>query len=269
MTSSIAPGPGAPIGVFDSGMGGLTVLRALQRQLPGRQFLYLGDTARLPYGTKSPETVAHYALQAARVLIDRGVGSLVVACNTASAVALPVLERAFRGVPVFGVVEPGADAAGRQSVTGRVLVLATESTVAGGAYVRAILARRPQAHVWSRPAPLLVALAEEGRTNDALARLALTEYLAGLGAQADTLLLGCTHFPVFRTALEELFPGTVVDSAETTAERVAKALGSGSAGGFGEPRRPQLLATDGVARFRRVGPVFFGGPLGPVDLVDL
>ena len=265
MVDASPPGD-APIGVFDSGMGGLTVLRALEARVTGHSFIYLGDTARLPYGIKSPATVRRYALQAARVLVDRGVKALVIACNTASAVALPALRDAFAELPVFGVVDPGAQAACDLSPSGRVVVLATESTVAGGAYQHAILARRRDARVRARACGVLVALAEAGRTDDQLARLALADYLAGVGAHADTLLLGCTHFPVFRTVLDELFDGRVVDSAATTAERVAAAFAPRSSGA-GASRT--LLATDGADRFRRVGATFLGEPIDEVELVDL
>ncbi|MEM8768032.1 MAG: glutamate racemase, partial [Pseudomonadota bacterium] len=159
--------PLAPIGVFDSGMGGLTVLRALEAALPAESFIYLGDTARLPYGSKSPATVERYALQAAEILVERGVRALVVACNTASAFALEGLAARHPELPIFGVVEPGAIAAAEARRGGDVLVLATESTVSGGAYQKAILARRPDLKVHARACPLLVALAEEGEHDGA------------------------------------------------------------------------------------------------------
>lgn len=273
--------PNAPIGVFDSGMGGLTVLEALRRALPHESFLYLGDTARLPYGTKSRETVQRYAVQAARILVERGVKALVVACNTASAVALDALASRYAPLPVYGVVEPGARAAAAVA-NGRVLVLATESTVSGGAYQRALLGLRPRLQVLARPCPLLVTLAEEGRHDGPLVRLALAEYLRGAlpasGARpVDTLLLGCTHFPVFRPALAELLAeagrpdAVVVDSAETMAEALAAELGSGRvpAAATGSGGALTLLATDGRQRFRRVGAYFLGHALDEVELVDL
>ncbi len=278
----------SPIGVFDSGMGGLTVLRALRKQLPGESFLYLGDTARLPYGTKSPTTVQRYALQAARILVDRGVKALVVACNTASAVALAPLQRQFAPLPVLGVVEPGAQAAAA-TCRRRVLVLATESTVNGGAYQRRLLTLRPDLQVFARPCPLLVALAEEGRHSGPLVTLALQQYLEGFsgptpsvgrvsaGGPFDTLLLGCTHFPVFRDALRDLLDGTensavaLVDSAETTAHALADQLKSGNLAVAPADVEPKLalMATDGIDRFRRVGGYFLGDRLSAVELVDL
>lgn len=270
----------APIGVFDSGMGGLTVLRALHAALPDERFLYLGDTARLPYGTKSRSTVQRYAAQATGILVKRGVKALVIACNTASAVALADLQTRYAPLPVFGVVEPGAASAAALGGQGRVLVLATESTVSGGAYQRALLRLRPGLKVLARPCPLLVALAEEGRHDGPLVNLVLEEYLRGMLAAApqplSSVLLGCTHFPVFRPALARLLtsaaqPDTVVvDSAATTARAVAAAVAAGEVQaappGSG---RLELLATDGRERFRRVGAFFLGHRIDDVTLVDL
>jgi glutamate racemase len=263
----------APIGVFDSGMGGLTVLRALARALPHESFLYLGDTARLPYGSRSPETVQRYALQAAEILIERGVRALVVACNTASAFALQALLDRHPELPVFGVVEPGAAAAAESEPGGHVLVLATESTVIGGAYQRAILGLRPDLKVHARACPLLVALAEEGEHEGEFALSVLRHYLHGHMAgdsisRPASVVLGCTHFPVFEDALAELLPaGTrIVDSAATTARRVKAALGEEQGEASGQLT---LLATDGVSRFRRVGSYFLGAPIESVELVDL
>ncbi len=275
------------IGVFDSGMGGLTVLRALKAALPGESFLYLGDTARLPYGSKSPETVVRYALQASEILVRRGVRALVVACNTASAFALDALKGQHPELPVFGVVQPGAEAAAPAAsgpnAVGSVRVLATENTVASGAYQRAVLGLRPRLKVYARACPLLVTLAEEGEHSGAFCEAVLRRYLRGYlpgGGLPEpaTVLLGCTHFPVFREVLGTLLPARtgVVDSAATTAQAVARALGSASAaGGPPDASGPleegtvTLLATDGTARFRRVGGYFLGWPPGRVELVDL
>ncbi|MDZ7670720.1 MAG: glutamate racemase [Gammaproteobacteria bacterium] len=269
----------APIGVFDSGMGGLTVLQALRNALPDEHFLYLGDTARLPYGTKSRDTVQRYAVQATRILAARGIKALVVACNTASAVALDELTRHYAPLPVFGVVDPGAEAAAAIAGNGRVLVLATESTVSGGAYQRALLSRRSNLQVLARPCPLLVALAEEGRHDGPLVDLVLTEYLRGGARPAVTVLLGCTHFPVFRSAIERLLRGTgapdasastVVDSAATTAAALSAEIAAGHlpAAAAG-PGSLTLLATDGRERFQRVGRYFLGHAIDNVELVDL
>jgi len=271
----------APVGVFDSGVGGLTVLRALAAALPHEDFLYLGDTARLPYGTKSPESIRRYALQAAGLLKARGIKCLVVACNTASAVALESLAAGFAPVPVLGVLEPGAAAACRATCTGRIAVIATESTVRGGAYQRAIARLLPSAVVSARACPLFVALAEEGWTDgpivEAVAHRYLDELFAGASADArpDTLVLGCTHFPVVAPTLRAVLGRevSIVDSAATTAAALAGVL---SERGLIRPAASSggtltLLATDGAARFARVGSTFLGRALDParVEIVDI
>jgi glutamate racemase len=275
------PGPaGGPIGVFDSGVGGLTVLRALVQQLPHEDFVYLGDTARLPYGTKSPGSIRQYSLQAARLLQQQGVKCLVVACNTASAVALDALTQEFAPVPVLGVLEPGAAAACHASRAGRIAVIATESTVRGGAYQQAITRRLPRATVIARACPLFVALAEEGWTDGPVVDAVIQRYLDDIfvaGAPAmhpDTLVLGCTHFPVLAPAIASVLGDGVriVDSAATTAASLVEVL---AARNLGNPqRRPgsiRLLATDGAERFARVGAVFLGRQLEAedVEIVDL
>jgi glutamate racemase len=270
-----------PIGVFDSGVGGLTVLRALQERLPHESFVYLGDTARLPYGTKSPETVARYARQAARVLVDRDVKLLVVACNTASAVAVEALRAELEPLPVVGVIEPGAVAACAASTRGRIVVIATEGTVRGGAYERAIAARRSDARVTARPCPLFVALAEEGWVDgpvpEAVARAYLDD-LVGDEADNDCLVLGCTHFPVLASVIRRVVGSriAIVDSARTTADAVARRLVAEdlltpAAAGGASGSQTVLLATDGRERFARVGARFLGIELASheVDLVDL
>jgi glutamate racemase len=270
----------APIGVFDSGVGGLTVLRALLERLPHEDFVYLGDTARLPYGTKSPGSIRAYSLQAARLLHERGVKCLVVACNTASSIALDALTQEFAPVPVLGVLEPGAAAACRATRRGRIAVLATESTVRGGAYQAAIARRLPDAVVTARPCPLFVALAEEGWTDGPVVEGVIHRYLDGVfvdgadDSHPDTLLLGCTHFPVLAPALAKVLGPEVqiVDSAATTAASLAEVLESrGLARGDPRQGKVTLLATDGPERFARVGAVFLGRPLAAVDveIVDL
>jgi glutamate racemase len=270
----------SPIGVFDSGVGGLTVLRALLDRLPGEDFVYLGDTARLPYGTKSPASIRRYSLQAARLLHERGVKCLVVACNTASAIALDALTHEFDPVPVIGVLEPGAAAACRASRAGRIAVLATESTVRGGAYQAAITRRRPEAIVTARACPLFVALAEEGWTDGPIVEGVIHRYLdeifvaVATVAHPDTLVLGCTHFPMLAPTLRKVLGPAVaiVDSAGTTADSLADVLTQ-----HGVLRHDQaigsvtLLATDDPERFARVGAVFLGRPLAPsdVEIVDL
>ena len=265
------------IGVFDSGVGGLTVLRALRRHLPAESFLYLGDTARLPYGTKTAVTVERYALQAVGELAQRDVKAVVVACNTASAAALPALTAAHAGLPVIGVIDPGAEAAVAASTSGRIGVLATESTVQGGAYQHAILSRRPDAVVRAVPASLFVALAEEGWVDGAIAEAVARAYLAPLFADPahapDTLVLGCTHFPPLRSAIERALPRPlqIVDSADTSAralQRLLRASGLEAREGSGSS---DFLVTDGVERFLRTGARFLGEDIAAsqVERIDL
>jgi glutamate racemase len=265
-----------PIGVFDSGVGGLTVLGALRARLPGEDFVYLGDTARLPYGTKSPETVERYSVQCAGLLVERGVDALVVACNTASAFALPALAAAWPDLPIVGVIEPGAAAAARATRSGRIAVIATEGTVRGGAYPAAIARRRADARVTSIACPLFVALAEEGWVDGPVVEAVAHRYLDPAFAAADapdTLVLGCTHFPALAGALRAVVGPDVaiVDSAATTAEAVETLLAErGRTPRASRPGRLTLLATDGPERFARVSAVF-GIPVraDDVELVDL
>ena len=273
------PGDPRPIGVFDSGMGGLTVLKALAARLPHERFVYLGDTARLPYGTKSAETVQAYALQATRLLLDQGVKMLVIACNTASAVSLGLLQEAWTPIPVIGVIEPGARAGVAATRNRRIAVIATEGTVRGGAYARAIRRLMSEASVVQQPCQVFVALAEEGWTDSPATRAAAAHYLEALfsGPSApDTLVLGCTHFPVLTEAIRAVIGSGValVDSAETTAAAVAEALlGAGleSETGASEAGTVRFFATDSPERFARVGTIFLGRPIEPasVELVDL
>jgi glutamate racemase len=232
----------APIGVFDSGVGGLTVLKALAAELPHEHFVYLGDTARLPYGTKSPETVARYALQAAEALCEYGVKCLVIACNTASSVGLPAIRAHIQGVPIIGVIEPGAEAACAASRSGHIAVIATEGTVRGGAYQEAILRLRSRARVVAQPTQLFVALAEEGLHQGPIADSIARHYLdplfrdpssfpdsrlsPGPGFSPDTLVLGCTHFPMLAGAIRAAVGPDIqiVDSAATTAKSVRETL---------------------------------------------
>jgi len=269
--------------VFDSGVGGLTVLRALRTALPRERFMYLGDTARLPYGTKSAQSVVRYSMQAAEALVQRRIKCLVIACNTASAVALPALCDRFAPLPVIGVIEPGAQAACAASQSGRIAVIATEGTVQGGAYQRAIHAIRPDARVIAQACSLFVALAEEGWTEGPLIEGIVRRYFDPIFAvpreqHPDCLVLGCTHFPVLKGVMHDVVGSDVaiVDSAQTTAGAVrdllagrrlatdALATDDGSA-------RVQLMATDGRERFARVSSTFFGSSVRPenVELVDL
>ncbi len=260
------------IGVFDSGVGGLTVLRALRARMPQADFVYLGDTARLPYGTKSPDTVRRYALQAAEALRSRDVSALVVACNTASGVALEALASRWPDVPVVGVVEPGAAAACRRSPAGNIAVIGTESTIRGGAYQAAIARLRPEARVRVRACSVFVALAEEGWFDtpaaEAVAQAYLGDWLQG-DDPPDSMVLGCTHFPVLTDLIRRIAGDALVlvDSASTTAEVLAERLGAEPGGGGSV----QFLATDGADRFARVGSRFLGQTIDATDveIVDL
>ena len=266
-----------PIGVFDSGVGGLTVLKALREKLPHEDMVYLGDTARLPYGTKSPASISRYACQATRLLQERNIKMLVVACNTASAVALDALREQMQPLPVIGVVGPGARAAVAAKPGGRHLVLATEATVRLGAYRRAILELDAAATVQELACEMLVSLAEEGWSDGAIADAIVARYIDELGdsaADADSVILGCTHFPLLRDPIARAFSASVslVDSTSTTANVASEMLESlGLANDAGHPGALQLLATDGATRFARVGGWFLGADLkhDDVTLVDL
>ncbi|HWY95742.1 MAG TPA: glutamate racemase [Steroidobacteraceae bacterium] len=266
---------GIPIGVFDSGVGGLTVLRALRSAMPAENFVYLGDTARLPYGTKSAETVVRYSLQCAAALIKRRIRALVVACNTASASALDTLRLQHPALPVIGVIEPGAEAAVAASRSQHIAVIATEGTISGGAYKTAIHRLSPSARVTSRACSLFVSMAEEGWTEGPIAEAVARRYLDPIfqaGDAPDTLVLGCTHFPALAAAIRAVLPPHVriVDSAATTAAAVLGRL-DGRAGAPGGRGAVSWLATDGAARFARVGSIFLGETLHAetVEIIDL
>jgi glutamate racemase len=255
------------IGIFDSGVGGLTVQRAVLDALPGADTLYLGDTARVPYGTKSAETVTQYSLRNARFLARLGIDVLVVACNTASAVALPAL-RAELSVPVLGVVEPGARVAARASRGGRIGVIGTQGTVASGAYQAAIRRERADAEVTARACPLFVPLAEEGWTDpgDEVVRGVARRYLAPLReAGVDTVVLGCTHYPLLAAAIGAELPGVaLVDSAAAVAAEVRAAFPSG-----GREADHRFFVTDAPEKFLAVAGRFLGRPVTSAEHVDV
>ena len=270
------------LGVFDSGVGGLTVVRHLRRLLPDRAIVYFGDTARVPYGTKSDATVRRFAGEAVRFLTQFDVDRVVVACNTVSAVALRPLEREFQGLPIGGVIEPGAEAAVQATRTGRIGVIGTRATVASRAYEHAVEAAAKRAgrraRVFAAACPLLVPLAEEGMENSRAAREALRDYLAPLQRRRiDTLILGCTHYPPFRRALRSVLGPrvTLIDSGEATARRLARALragrrGEGATGAAGgRAARGSLLCyvSDIPRQFERIGRRFLGRSMGRVLLV--
>ncbi|MBI4869935.1 MAG: glutamate racemase [Candidatus Riflebacteria bacterium] len=267
---SLNPETSYPIGIFDSGVGGLTVLAALRERLPAENFVYLGDTARVPYGNKSPEVVTRYAFENTLFLLDRNVKMVVIACNTATAGSLDRLQRHFRR-PIIGVIEPGAGLAAQRSVSGRIGVIGTVGTVASGAYEAAIHRRRPGARVHSVACPLLVPLAEEGWLDHAASRLIVAEYLDPLVAEnIDVLLLGCTHYPLLRGLIQtHVGSGVqVLDSAGATAAAVHEELErcrlarSGPGGG-----QVEFHLSDRHPHFKRLGERFLGATIDQVHLV--
>lgn len=265
-----------PIGIFDSGVGGLTVLRALRAEMVNEPMLYLGDTARLPYGTKSADTVCHYAVNACAILVEQGIKCLVVACNTATAVALEAIQAQFPLLPVVGVIAPGAMASLAEASSGPVVVLATESTVKGHAYQKAIKTLQPEREVIEWPCQLLVALAEEGWCEGTLVEAILQEVIAPLqkqlnGRRPACFLLGCTHFPVLKTALQNVLGKStpIIDPANRVAKNVSALLSEKNLLASAHVSlQTRFLATDGVERFSRVAKIFLGEQV-PVDVVEL
>lgn len=272
MTRKIASSGRPTIGVFDSGVGGLTVLRALVNHIRNANYLYFGDTARLPYGSKSAATVAHYAVGAVRYLQDQGAELLVIACNTATALAFDEIKAAA-GVEVIGVVEPGAEAAAAASRKRNVVVIGTDATISSHAYRRALEARKVA--VCEKACPLFVPLVEEGwvehPVTEQVARIYLSEAFSGDGDSADVLVLGCTHYPLIKPLLRRVAPEhiAIVDSAESTAQEVARQLERELKL---EPRGiPQLkfFATDSAEKFKKMGTRFLGLAVEDVLHVDL
>ncbi len=275
--------PDFPIGIFDSGVGGLTVYRALHEQLPQERFVYLGDTARVPYGTKSLATVERYAIENARFLEARGIKLLVVACNTASALALPAISRAI-DVQAIGMIEPGARAAVEASAWQRIGVIATESTIHSKAYSKAIAKLAPHAQVIERACPLFVALAEEGWAETNVARQVATEYLRDLVAsKVDTLVLGCTHYPILRRVIQDAMGDRVrlIDSGEAAAHDVVRLLSehrltrtTENAQRLTPPRYlcddlDHFYVTDAAERFSRVAERFLGSAPKVLEAVEV
>jgi glutamate racemase len=265
------------IGVFDSGFGGLTVLKALLELVPVADYAYFGDTARLPYGSKSVETVARYAVEAAHYLESHGAQMLVIACNTATALALDRITAAAH-VPVLGVIEPGAEAAATASKNQKIVVIGTEATVSSHAYHKALEARGLRAR--EKACPLLVPLVEEGWVEHAVteqvARIYLAEAFVDGFLDADTLVLGCTHYPLLKPLLHRVTPGhvSIVDSAESTARAVASRLQELIPEASCAEKRHSLpglkfFATDSVEKFRRLGERFLGHAIDDVQHVDL
>lgn len=275
--------PDLPVGIFDSGVGGLTVYRALHEQLPQERFVYLGDTARVPYGTKSLATVERYAIENARFLEARGIKLLVVACNTASALALPAISRAI-DVKAIGMIEPGARAAVEASAEQRIGVIATESTIHSKAYSKAIAKLAPRAQIIEQACPLFVALAEEGWAETNVAHQVATEYLRDLvESGVDTLVLGCTHYPILRRIIQDVMSNRVrlIDSGEAAAHDVVRLLNeqrlartAENAQGLTPPRRlcddlDHFYVTDAAERFSRVAERFLGSAPKVLEAVEV
>ena len=257
-----------PIGIFDSGIGGLTVVRALRKLLPDEDLIYLGDTGRYPYGTKSADVVRRYSFENTEFLVAKGIKILVVACNTSTAVALDALQERYP-IPVVGVVEPGAQAAAQATRNRKVGVVATEGTIRSGEYTRALRRLRPDLEIYTRACPLFVPLAEEGWVDNEVAQLAARLYLGSLAQSGiDTLILGCTHYPLLRSVIRATIGRGVrlIDSGVVTAAAVQAVLtqqallraGRGGAGSF--------FVTDAPERFMKVGARFLGGPVDAVQI---
>lgn len=262
-----------PIGVFDSGFGGLTVLKALLELIPDSNYLYFGDTARLPYGSKSVQTVARYACEAAKFLEQQGAEMLVIACNTATALALPQIMEAA-SVRVLGVVEPGAQQANAASKSGKAVVIGTDATVSSHAYQRALASLKIEAR--EKACPLLVPLVEEGWVDhpvtEQVARIYLKEAFSDGFSEADVLLLGCTHYPLLKPVLQRVVPPgvTLVDSAESTALAVKDVLATHAADRARDnSARIRFFVTDSIDKFRRLGTRFLGRAIENIEHVDL
>jgi len=262
----------APIGVFDSGIGGLTVVRELMRQLPNESIIYFGDTARVPYGPKSPDTVLRYSREITGFLREQGVKALVIACNTATAHALAAL-REENDLPIIGVIEPGSRAAARSTISGRVGVIGTQGTINSRAYERAIAAVAPNAQITALACPLFVPLAEEGWLDTEATRLIAKEYLAPIAERhVDTLVLGCTHYPLLKEVIGRSVGREVrlIDSAaETAAETATTLRDAGLAHAATDDARYRFIASDAPEQFLRVGQRFLGSSIDRVETVTL
>jgi glutamate racemase len=259
------------IGIFDSGVGGLTVFSAVRAALPNESLIYLGDTARVPYGTKSAETVIKYSLQNAHFLAQRGIKALIVACNTSSAYSLPFLRKEM-DVPVIGVIEPGVEAALKATRSGHIGVIATPATINSNAYARLLKERDPKVRVISQACPLFVPLVEEGWLDDEVTHVVARRYLDSFAQEKiDTLILGCTHYPLLKSAIQKVVGEGVrlVDSAEASAEAVRLELKRGNL--LKDEKRPtyQLYVTDLPARFEAIAINFLGRNIPPVKRVEL
>jgi glutamate racemase len=247
----------SPIGVFDSGVGGLTVLKALRETLPSENLIYFGDTARVPYGTKSPRTIIRYSIENTKLLKGFNVKMVVVACNTSSSYALEILKSEFQDIPIVGVITPGAKLAVSLTKSGRIGVIGTEATIKSGAYRKAINSLKPFFKVFEKACPLFVPLIEEGWLDDPITLEVARRYLSPLlEKEIDTLVLGCTHYPLIKDVIKEVCPNTtLVDSAEAVAKEVEKLLPSKNQKGKGEVK---ILVSDKTERFERIAKMIMG-----------
>ncbi|MCK5832220.1 glutamate racemase [bacterium] len=264
--------PENAIGIFDSGVGGLTVVKEVFRQLPNEKIVYFGDTARYPYGTRSPERVRNLALENSRILLDFDVKLVIVACNTASSVALDYLIDNIP-VPVIGVVKPGAYAAARTTRNGKIGIIGTNATIDSKSYSKELKSLNSQIEIISRACPLFVALAEEGWTIGPIARMVAETYLADLRLSSiDTLILGCTHYPLLRTVIEDTLGSAVqlVDSAEATVKEVKRLLdANGGLRATGNRPSHRFIVSDAEERFRGVGERFLERPIEAVQTIEI
>ena len=266
------PSAEQPIGIFDSGIGGLTVLKEILTLLPDEEIIYLGDTARVPYGIRSPETVMRYAMENAEFLLRKNIKLIVVACNTVSAVGLDTLKRKT-SIPVIGVLIPGAEAARRTTRNKRVGIIGTEATIQSSAYHRAITSIDPEVKVIGVPCPLFVPLVEEGWTGGEITRMVVSEYLNSLKeSDIDTLVLGCTHYPLLKGVINEVMGGGIVliDSAIETARAVSDTLKrEGLLRRDNRSPKKSFFVTDAPERFQKVGDSFLGEKIGHIEKVEL
>jgi glutamate racemase len=258
------------IGIFDSGVGGLTVMKELMRTLPNERFIYFGDTARVPYGNKSPQTIIRYSIESTICLLDKNIKFLVVACNTISAFALIKLSHLFN-IPILGVIEPGAEKAIAVSQNQRIAVLGTKGTIQSGAYQTALQKLAPKASILSIACPLFVPLVEEQWLDHPATHLIVREYLKPLKDQnIDTLLLGCTHYPLLQEIIQqEMGPNvTLVDSASTCAEKVLGLLKAHQLNAYSRQGENEFYSSDDPEKFRTLGEKLFGNPLSSVELLS-
>jgi len=258
-----------PIGIFDSGVGGLTVMKEIIKALPDEHILYLGDTARVPYGGRSSETVRRYSVENTGVLVSRGIKLLVVACNTSSAVSLGLLRERF-SIPVIGVVEPGARAAVELTRLKKIAVIGTETTINSGSYETAIKEIDDSIEVFGVACPLFVPLIEEGWTEGEIVNLTARKYIASMNNEVDTVVLGCTHYPMIKHVISSIVEIPLIDSAIETAKEVRKVLEEKEmiCSGAGKKMR-KFLVTDSAEKFARVGERFLGYEISDITKIDL